>query len=319
MRFFERGLLTWKLLDSDGGAGTGGAEEGGQAGVNGQEDAAPEVQRSKRNPLAGVRYGRQPESATPVEEARKDDASEGKKPEDRARQWIGIRNGEYKAEFDADVQAILRERLKHTKAAEDKLTKLGPMLETLAKQYGKNADDLDGLIGAVTDDDKLYEEEAYQRGMSVDAVKQMHQIERERDEAQRAVKEIQERDQINRHIEGLVRQGEQVKQVFPSFDLQAELRNPDFARLTSPACGVDVMTAYQVIHRNEIQPMAMQVAAQKTQEKLANAIQAGQARPVENGLRARPAVEVRSDPKKFTRKDFAEIKRRVARGEKIEF
>ena len=272
-------MLTWKLLEDDNGGGTGGAADAGQPGVNVQGDAAPETARSKRNPLEGVRYGRQPQENLKKEEAGKDDASGRNQVEDRAKEWADIRNGAYKSEFDADVQAILRERLKNAKGAEEKLTKLGPVLEALAKQYGKSADDLDGLIGAVQDDDKLYEEEAYQRGMSVDAVKQMHQIERERDEAQRAMREIQAREQINRHIEGLVRQGERVKQVFPNFDLQKELQNPDFARLTGPDCGVDVMTAYQVIHRDEIQPMAMQVAAQKTKEKMANAIRAGQARP----------------------------------------
>ncbi len=80
-----------------------------------------------------------------------------------------------------------------------------------------------------------------------------------------------------------------------------------------------MMTAYQVIHRDEIQPAAMEYAARKTQEKLAASLQANASRPVENGVGATGAqAEVRMDPSKWSKEDRAEVRRRVARGERIE-
>ena len=74
-----------------------------------------------------------------------------------------------------------------------------------------------------------------------------------------------------------------MKKVFPNFDLRTELSNPAFARMTSPNVGISVEDAYYAVHRNEIQTAAMQVTAQKTAEKISNAIQSGSRRPDESG------------------------------------
>lgn len=106
--------------------------------------------------------------------------------------------------------------------------------------------------------------------------------------------------------------------MYPGFDLRTELANPTFARLTSPAVGVDVKTAYEVVHHNEIAPAAMQYAVQRSQEKMANAIRSGVNRPNEAGVHANPAIDVRDDPSKWSKADREEVRRRVRAGERIE-
>ena len=84
--------------------------------------------------------------------------------------------------------------------------------------------------------------------------------------------------------------------------------------------GVDVRSAYEVVHRDEMRGAEMQYAAQRSAERMANAVRSNTARPVENGLSSQQQnVVVKSDPRMLTKADRAEIRERVRRGEKIAF
>ena len=93
------------------------------------------------------------------------------------------------------------------------------------------------------------------------------------------------------------------------------MENPAFGRLV--ANGVDARTAYEVIHRDEIQRGAMQYAVQRTKEQVAASMAANSRRPVENGNTATPASITKEDPSTWTAEDRREIRRRVQNGERI--
>ena len=314
MRFTMRSFPIF--FEGDGGAGGGmgaGAAATGDAGVT-QAAAVPD-RRSKRNPLANVAYGKQPDAASMQQEsAQQDDAAVA----DPAQEWLNIRNNTHKAQFDADVQQIVQQRLKNSKEAEDKLGKLAPILESVAKKYGKDPSDIDGLIAAYNDDDSLYEEEAERRGIPVEALKTIKDLERKYEQSQAVNEQTAAQMRFQQHVQMLAQQAEQAKQVYPGLDLRAELANDTFRRLVSPEVNVDVRTAYEVVHRAELQNAMMQMATQKTQQQVVNAIQAGQRRPVENGVQRAPGLDVRDDPSKWTKQDRAEVRRRVRNGERIE-
>lgn len=315
-------MMDWKfdltLFDGEGGAGAGAAGGGEGAGADAgvtEGDAVPtnpNRRNRKTNPLANVRYGKQETTqdttqAAPSQEAQADPDEE----------WKAVKE-KYKDHFNADTTAIVQERLKNSKQAEATLGKLAPVFEGLGKKYGKEASDIDGIIAAYTDDDSLYEEDAIAAGMPVSAYKQLKAL--EADKAQREAQEAQslQEQQFQQHIQGLIAQGEKLKATFPGFDLRTELQNPTFQRLTSPEVGIDVETAYWTIHRNELQTAAMQVAAQKTSQKLSQSIQSGITRPAENGSRnVSPALDIRDDPSKWSKNDREEVKRRVRNGERI--
>jgi hypothetical protein len=63
----------------------------------------------------------------------------------------------------------------------------------------------------------------------------------------------------------------------------------------------------------------MQFAAQQIEQKVANKIKAGGARPSENGMSSQSAAVVKSDVSQLSKEDRAEIIRRVQRGERIRF
>lgn len=312
--------MIWKfdltLHDGNGGAGAGaaGGGEGSGSGAGVTEGDAvptnPNRRNRKTNPLANVRYGKQPEAPVP-QDSQPDPSQEAQTDPDA--EWKAVKV-KFKDQISADTSAIVQERLKNSKQAEATLDKLAPVLEGLGKKYGKEASDIDGIIAAYTDDDSLYEEDAAAAGMPVSAYKQLKAL--EADKAKREAKDAESQQVL--HLQGLIAQGEKLKATFPNFDLRTELQNPVFQRLVSPEVGIDVETAYWTLHRQELQTAAMQVAAQKTSQKLSQSIQSGIPRPAENGSRnVSPALEIRDDPSKWSKADREEVKRRARNGERI--
>lgn len=121
----------------------------------------------------------------------------------------------------------------------------------------------------------------------------------------------------NRLYESWMESAERTKEIYPDFDLRAELHNPGFGRMLRS--GVDVKTAYEVMHKDEIIPAAMQYAAKAVESKLAAAYASSGLRPRENGVGSHGAVVIGSNVNSLSRRDIADIARRVERGERISF
>ena len=188
-------------------------------------------------------------------------------------------------EYNKEMQAVVRSRLKSEKSAEEALGKMAPAIEVMARKYGLDANNMDyeALAKAINDDDAYYEDKALEMGVSVETAKRVDQMERDTERQKAMEQRTLQEQKIRQHFVKLEQQGEAMKKVFPSFDLRTELQNPAFARMTSPNVGISVEDAYYAIHRNEIQTAAMQVTAQKTAEKISNAIASGSRRPDESG------------------------------------
>ena len=288
------------------GSGTG---DGGASGVTG-EAAAPQTKGAK-NPLADVQYGIQQDAqAAAVQET-------VETPVDRNAEFDKLIKGEYKDLYDAKVQDTVQKRLKGTKETVDKYNALAPTLEILAKKYGVDVNDINALNTAIEDDDAYFEEEALEKGITVQQLKDIRKMEKENAELKRQMQERTSQENAAKLYATWMEQAESAKQVYPSFDLQAEMQNPRFVDLLRS--NVDVRTAYEVLHKDEIIPAAMQFTAQKVEQKLTNKIIANGARPTENGIHSQSAAQVKSDVSQLSKADRAEIARRVARGEKISF
>ena len=113
----------------------------------------------------------------------------------------------------------------------------------------------------------------------------------------------------------LLASAEEARRVYPGLDLRQELQSRRFADLVLR--GVDVRTAYDAAHRDEILQGAMAYAARQAAEKLARA---KMSRPPENGFEGRSAVIDKVDPQSLSAEERAEIRRRVLeRGERVTF
>lgn len=299
-------------LFADGGAATGGAGEGGQGQGVTVEAAAPQS-KGVKNPLAGVKYGIQ-EEAAPVAEVPKEEPTQ---PPDRKAEFEKLIKGEYKEEYDRRMQDAIRQRLKGSKETADKLAAITPALEILAQKYGVDPADMAALSKAVENDDSFYSDEALKKGMKTEDVKTMRKMERDNVRLQQQVAEQQRKAQADQQYAQWAQQAQQAKQLYPGLDMQAEIKNPQFMQLLK--AGVDVGSAYLVIHKDDILPAAMQHTAKVVEQKLADKIIAGGTRPAENGMSSQSAAVTKSDVSALTKADRDEIRRRVARGERIRF
>ena len=224
-------------------------------------------------------------------------------------------------DYNKQMQKVVTDRLKKSKAAEDQLNKLAPAMEVLARYYNVDVKDTDAIISAINDDNRMYEGKADQLGIPVEAAKRMDQLERADQRHREQDAETEAQNQLMRHIEGLRQEGEELKKTFPNFDLQNELQNPVFRRMTVPGSGLTVADAYYAVHRKEIQAAAAQVTAQQVAEKLSNSIQANSRRPTEAGTAAQAPTVTSFDYTKMSKDQRADLKRRIreaaARGEKL--
>jgi hypothetical protein len=298
-----------------GAAGAGAAGSGtGAEGATGVSATAAVSQNKgvKSNPLADVKYGTQPkEDASPAAEVVENPT------EDRNAKFEALIKGEYKDLYDAKVQDTVQKRLKSSKETVEKYEALSPTLEMLAKKYGVNASDIAALTKAIEADDSYYEQEALERGMTVEQLKEIRKMEKENAELKRQMQEKERRENANKLYSQWMEQEKQTKSVYPSFDLRTEMQNPKFLDLLRS--NIDVRTAYEVIHKDDIIAGAMQFTAKTVEEKITNKILANGARPSENGNSSQGAAVTKSNVSQLTKADRAEIARRVARGEKISF
>ena len=311
-------MLNLQLFAEGGAAAGAGAGDGGTAQGQGVTEAAalPQRKGAKSNPLAGVRYGIQQEESAPAAEVQKETTAQ--QPPDRNAEFERLIKGEYKDLYDARMQDTIQKRLKGSKDIVDKYNALTPTLELLANKYGvKDASDIEALNKAIEEDDSFWRDEALEKGMTVEQLKEVRKMERENADLKRQMQERQTRENADKLYAQWMQQEQDTKKVYPSFSLRAEMNNPEFVKLLRS--NVNVKTAYEVIHKDEILPAAMQFTAQTVERKLANKIAANGARPTENGMSSQGAAVVKSDVSQLSKADRQEIARRVARGEKIRF
>ena len=300
-------ILNLQLFAEGTGGGDGGTGAEGATGAT--ATAAVSQKKGASNPLADVKYGIQ--DAPPAAEVNPTPT------DDRNARFEALIKGEFKDLYDAKMQDTIQKRLKGSKETVDKYNALSPTLEMLAKKYGVDANDIKALNKAIEEDDSYYEEEALEKNMSVQQLKEIKKMERENAELKRQMSEQERQENANRLYSRWMQESEATKSVYPTFNLEAEMQNPRFLDLLRN--NVDVRTAYEVLHKDEIIPAAMQFTAKTVEQKLTNKIIANGARPVENGNSSQGATVVKSDVSQLSKADRAEIIRRVQRGEKIKF
>ena len=292
----------------DGGTGGGDAGAGPAAGQTGNAAVAQPQTGGKRNPLADVRYGKQEEAPA---------AAGFKETDDRNAQFDALIKGEYKDLYEQRLQDTIQKRLKGNEATVQKYNALSPVLEMLSSKYGVDAGDVESLAKAIEEDETFYEDEALEKGLTVQQVKEIRKMQRENEALRQQMEAQHQQEQADQIIAKWRADAEKVKQVYPGFDLEGELQNEQFRSLLTS--NIDVRTAYEVCHLGEIIPTAMQFTAEKISEKVANDIRSGQRRPAEGAMGSRSPVVTKSDVSQLTKADRDEIDRRVARGERVVF
>lgn len=323
----------WNFLQMFAGEGAGGGSAGtGSAGGDGAasgsatgETAADAGQQrlrelgvpenkirkpraKKASPLPDGAYRTEQQVQKPTEQvaaAETTNAQTEQKPSTRM-SWEEVKND---PEYNAQIQEIVKQRVKDGDTNRAILETLAPALKHLAQEQGLDPENIDyaALVKSITGE---YEDKALEMGVSKETVMKL-------DQQQRTL----EQQKFQNHIQKLEQQAEGMKVTFPNFDLRAEMQNPVFARLTSPYINMSVEDAYYAVHRKEIQAKSDQVIANKTAQMVSNAIQSGSRRPDESGAASQAPSVSTFDYRKASPAQRnalkAEIRRAAARGEKI--
>ena len=177
--------------------------------------------------------------------------------------------------------------------------------------------DLKSLQKAVQADDSYFEEAAAAEDLSVEQYKYKLKLEKENAQKDAALREIERRENAKKAYAEWKKQEEALKTRYPKFSLDAEANNPQFVKLLQS--GIDVKTAFETIHHDEILSGAMMQTAEAVRKNVTDNIKARGLRPSENGINAQAGVIVKNDVSKLTPKDRAEIARRARMGESIRF
>ena len=165
--------LNLQLFAEGAGAGDGGTAQG--QGVTAGA-ASQQTKGAKSNSLADVKYGVQPEESAPAAEVQQTTDAQP----DLNAEFEKLIKGQFKDQYDARVQDTIRNRLKGKDSQitdlTNKQTAVAPILELLAKKYGVDAADIEGLNKAIQADDSYFEQEAMERGMSVKDLKAIRKM-----------------------------------------------------------------------------------------------------------------------------------------------
>lgn len=238
-------------------------------------------------------------------------------PEERKAKFESLIKNDYKDLYDSRVAETIQKRLKSSKETVDKYNALSPVLDILSRKYGVDSSDVAALSKAVEDDNSYFEDEALEKGITVEQLKSIRKMERENAELKKAMEEQRQKENADRIYNEWIAQEQKAKVKYPSLDLKTELNNPQFVSLLK--AHVDVGTAYAVCHQDEIVPAAMQFTAKTIEEKLTNKIASNQARPNEGAMSQSSPALVKTDVASMTKADREEIEKRVLKGEKIRF
>lgn len=246
--------------------------------------------------------------------------------EQKLADYNALVKGEYKDFYKKDVEKAVKSRFKDHEALSAKAKRADstePLLEMLAARYGlQDTSDVQGIIDALDNDDAFYIDEAERNGMTVEQCRKMERLQRDSTMYHRMMRDQAAQQKANETYQGWIDQAEQLQNYYPDFNLDNEVNNEEtgerFVSMLSK--GIDVKTAYEIIHMDELMGGAMAKTANVVREKTYNEIRTRGMRPSENGGAGNAAAKpMQLDPAKMTKKQRDEYARRAMRGETITF
>lgn len=281
--------LNLHAFEGDGGAASGAAGASGDAG-----------QAAAGNGASLIADGNQPD-ATAAVGTEFDTFISGH--QDEAKKW-----------FDTKFQEVFNKRFKDYKSMEGRVKAGDQVMQMLATKYGiEDASDIKSITQALKDDDFLYAERAEANGRTIDEQRNWDNLERENREFREAQRQAERREQIDRQMAEWDKQSANLKALFPSFDLDTELRNPDFE--SALRSGLSMERAFYAVHGDEIVSGAMQTTANAVRSATVQDMAARRSRPRENAIGSQAAAKVSKDVHKLSKQERAEIAKRSMFGD----
>lgn len=277
-----------------------------------QPQAGKQVQNMKQVLNTGVD---QAHAAGEQAETHLASGTESASPEELEAKFEELISGEYKKAFDGRVQKIINSRFKDVGTMKTQLKESQELLNLIGSKYGITDGNAKAIQKAIEEDSSYWEDAAAAEGISVEQYKRMRKLESENLSFKRAKEEAEQTMQRQRMYEKWDMEAEQLKNFYPGFNLSMEVKNPQFTRLLG--VGIDMRTAFETIHHDEILSGAMALTAKKIAKKQADTIRSRQERPVEGAAGDNAAFVAKTDMSKMSRQEIMELARRARAGEII--
>ena len=156
-----------------------------------------------------------------------------------------LQDPEYKSCYDTAVQGIVKARLRGRAQAEERLNRLSPILRVLEESYGLTEENDAAALA-----ERLRESAGTYRP---------------------------HRAEVAAHLGAMLAEAEVLRRSVPDFDLDRELEDPAFVRMTAPHSGVSLTDAYFARHRGERE----REMTRRSLEAVSRSLQSAGARPRE--------------------------------------
>ena len=192
--------------------------EGGQTGGETAPDAGEQTLEQLGVPaeLIAKRAKRTPHRAAPAapkQEPQRDAAAEQPEEEKPAAQkrmtWDEIMAD---PEYNRQMQETVRQRLKDSRGAEERLHALDPAMQILAQRYGlKDAADSKALAKAIMEDNSFYEDKAAEMGVEPDVARRIDQMERFEQQREAEAQRSEQEKAMREHFRSLAEQEAELK------------------------------------------------------------------------------------------------------------
>ncbi len=217
--------------------------------------------------------------------------------------------GKYKDEFTKRTQAIIDKRFKTTKELEAYKSKVSPLVDRLLEQNGLSSGEEEKLEEILLNTPYLNQQAPQD---------QANDESFENDSYKHSEADLPHAEILKGKIGEWLRQSDLLKTKIPEFDLRKELRdNKLFSQLL--LSGVDLNTAYETVHKDDIIRDAMHYTADTVRRQVVQNIEAKGRRPIENGISAESAVVTSVDVNSLTSHDILKILKQVESGASIKF
>lgn len=241
-----------------------------------------------------------------------------KKPQqiaDKRKEFEKLISEQFKEQFEEILKEKISKYEQENKLLKNRLSQSDEVLDMLSDRYSSGS--VKELKEALEADNSLFADKADKYGMDVHSYRYMRNLEREnaRNKAQ-LEKSAMEKDMAEKMKLWYTQSGA-VAGEYPDFNLAEEIENPAFVNLIKN--GIDMKTAYEVLHHNDILNRIRTQNASEAKKAAVMELEARNNRPVENGLSSQSSAVIKKNVAMLTPEERAEIAKRAARGEVISF
>ena len=225
--------------------------------------------------------------------------------------------GDYKEFYEERIKENLNRRFRENAAAKRQNRENREIVEMLFDRYSIAPGDIASLRAALDSDDAYLAAEADKRGISIENYKYIKRLEGENRRFMAREAQLSASRKAGETVDKWFGESMKLKESYPDFDIFAEAKNPSFVSLLQS--GIDLRTAYEVVHHADIVHNAERRAAREAEIKTAETIRQKATRPAENGLSSKSSAIYANGVSALTPKEREDIARRASRGERIIF